>query len=512
MRVKSETIIEGAVPIEEAHEMAKNAIHQVLSTGIPPAAPGNNTPAVLVTGAGGNSNGGGTSDPPAPSLSITWPEWAWFLTLALALIAVLLWPVKTMYPDTTGTVNEAQAWKAVLAGIIVVLIAFLTLRPFFPEKKGPLSLILGEDNRPSTSKFQVVLWTAAVIFSYTAIRVVCLADGSDLSVYLVGIPTYLWIAMGLSAGTAVGAKAITAAQIAADRIPKPAALAGDQTTGLRALVTDDSQQPEITKIQLVTWTCIAVTVFLSQVFYLIWHHTAPVPLPTPQAPLTVDMPQIDQALLILSGIAQGTYLGRKLVPDFVSTLSLLSPSRAKPGDEITLTGNGFGTVRGGNVVTIDGAVIDVEIKAWTNNEIKLVVPGSQVFADASLTVPVAGKAVELGLVTNGVNSANKKPFTFLPKLALPSPVLSFPAGATRTVRLSGDFLGDAVEVGLRNAATNTDIPNLKIVINWITKGKTFSFDLPSATSLPAGAYEIVTTVGTGENRIVCTEIIPVTVA
>jgi hypothetical protein len=65
---------------------------------------------------------------------------------------------------------------------------------------------------------------------------------------------------------------------------------------------DDSGAPELAKIQMMGFTIIAIGVFLATV----GHQVA-------TDDISAGLPNIDSSLLVLMGISQGGYLGKKLV-------------------------------------------------------------------------------------------------------------------------------------------------------------------------------------------------------
>ncbi len=79
----------------------------------------------------------------------------------------------------------------------------------------------------------------------------------------------------------------------------------------------------------------------------------------------------------------------------VVNIGQITPSAGTYGDEITLTGSGFGAApASGNVVKI-GAISISEIKSWSDKEIKFIVPDKSVSAKAAVTIN--------GITSNGVD-------------------------------------------------------------------------------------------------------------
>jgi len=97
--------------------------------------------------------------------------------------------------------QQVMSYLTGLAGLVVLWLIVL-----IATGKNLWALIMGEDGRPSTSKFQMLVWTAAVVFAFLAIFQIRFSSGY-LKV-LPDVPTNLLIAMGISVATTVSAKSI----------------------------------------------------------------------------------------------------------------------------------------------------------------------------------------------------------------------------------------------------------------------------------------------------------------
>jgi len=206
---------------------------------------------------------------------------------------------------------------------------------FISTRQHPWDLIIGEDGQPSTSKFQVILWTAAVVFAYLAIYQIRFSHGHPEG--MPDLPQNLLIAMGISVVTSVSAKAIAVnasnnAAAAAAAAPTKMVATGPSVVaqpvdGPPVMVTpvevapkpdllidqsglfkDSSGSPDLGKIQLMLWTLIGVGIFLSGVFANI--HSPGVC--TPQGDCKESLPDIGETLMILMGLGHGAYLGKKI--------------------------------------------------------------------------------------------------------------------------------------------------------------------------------------------------------
>lgn len=206
---------------------------------------------------------------------------------------------------------------------------------FIATRQHPWDLIIGEDGQPSTSKFQLILWTGAVVFAYLATYEIRFSHGHPEG--MPDMPQNLLIAMGISVVTSVSAKAIAVnasnnAAAAAAAAPQQVVATGPsvvtQAAGQAPVVVtpvtvaptpsavidqsglfkDASGSPDLGKIQLMLWTLVAVGIFLSNVFANI--HSPGVC--TAGGDCKESLPDIGETLMILMGLGHGAYLGKKI--------------------------------------------------------------------------------------------------------------------------------------------------------------------------------------------------------
>jgi hypothetical protein len=157
----------------------------------------------------------------------------------------------------------------------------------------PLKFAIGEDNRYSISKFQLFLWTVAVLFAYITVMFARFQQG--LSGDVPNVPDNVLLALGLSGATSIVAKGIKVNNL---RTGKELSTTLDNHGPLSTLLTDDDGSLSLHKLQYLVWTFVAIGVFLVSL----------------DQSNRLTLPDIDTTLLVLSGIGAGTYLGKKLVP------------------------------------------------------------------------------------------------------------------------------------------------------------------------------------------------------
>jgi hypothetical protein len=204
------------------------------------------------------------------------------------------------------------------------------------RKKGIWDFIVGDEGGYSLSRFQAVLW-AVVIMGYQLSVLLTLLIKQDhlANVYdydLVFSEPVIWL-LGLSLGTCVSVKGITVSklneqpELAARKVfHMPAAI--DLITGKNGL--------DFSKCQMLIWTFIAVLVFSVKVmnynnslyqtqdnasffardnFYEEYAKT-PEQLRTDSQKERPFIPYISWTFVVLMGLSQGAYIGKKLVPSF----------------------------------------------------------------------------------------------------------------------------------------------------------------------------------------------------
>lgn len=283
--------------------------------------------------------------------------------------------------------NVVYDWKrlagAIISGVIVTGLAFFVLPYVWRIIKRLLGkadigigratrgINDGDDGVPSTSIFQNYIWTAIIIYAYSSlayIKLWWLGGSNNLT-----ITRNIIIVMGASISTRVLARAITANKVREGRVVKmspPTAntyLREKREKGWPALFkyifTDDGGNPELGKIQVMAWTFIAVGIFLID-----WHSNVMLKNAT-----DMNLPTIDDALVVLMGLSAGGYLGTKLIKEERPILINADPPKPKKGTIFRINGAGFTNTKGS--VLVDGQVLDKwSIKVWQDSFVNIEIP------------------------------------------------------------------------------------------------------------------------------------------
>lgn len=278
-----------------------------------------------------------------------------------------------------------------VAGLVALLLAWVLYR-LMAGTWNIWKLVTGADGRPSTSKLQWFLWTVVVVFAYVAIWTAGALEGNLTPI--TEIPQNLVIAMGLSVTTMAAAKGITVSYVNSGRVIKTSAEPGEKKdTGLGPIVSSDERLPDLSKIQMVIWTLIAIVIYLFAVVGQIRSGHA--------------LPDIDPTLMVLMGLGQGAYLGKKLVTTSTPRLTGLSPVEGNPGTQITIMGMGFGGEQAGSLITMDRSPFQPQGLQWADTEIQFTLPQKPPSGQAWKP----GQRVIFGAIVGGQESVTTLPFT-----------------------------------------------------------------------------------------------------
>jgi hypothetical protein len=285
--------------------------------------------------------------------------------------------------------------------LVILFLGFLYI--WWSGWQWPAQIYKGDDGTTSASKLQLLIWTIVAIFSYSVIyadRVLnhnTFAPPSD-------IPSNLLLAMGLSVGTTLAAKFVTGTQVRSGKVNKQIM---DNPKG--GIFLNDDGEPDLSKIQMIAWTFVAVGIYLISVYEIINTNFL---LPT--------LPDINPTLLALMGIGEMAYVGKKLVtiddpnePRF----STISPEVGSLDTLVTLTGLNFGeySTKDGKYINdatrkilignkpIDDPTLSPDFE-WSNTQIKFRIPQ---FVGGERMAP---RDTEIGLIANDKRCSSTKSF------------------------------------------------------------------------------------------------------
>jgi hypothetical protein len=297
----------------------------------------------------------------------------------------------------SAAVSPGSRWLAVLIGFAVLGLLYL-VTAVSSGQWNPWKYVEGADGWASTSKLQWFLWIVVILFAYTTLWVLRADQGHYSAISQV--PVNVLTVLGFSTGTAAAAKGITSAYVQSNRVSKrsratapagaapPAGAAAAPAGPKPGILNDDTGVPELAKIQVMGFTLVAIGIYLATVIHQIVSH-----------PVITSLPNIDTSLLVLMGISQGGYLGKKLVTFGSPALYATDPLTAAAGTPVTLTGANLGASPVGSLLTLDGA--QIPFTQWSDSTIVFDVPGSKPVTNAAWA---PSQRVQLAVVVGGQTS------------------------------------------------------------------------------------------------------------
>lgn len=185
--------------------------------------------------------------------------------------------------------GAAEVWA-----LIILLVPSLLIR--WKKRSFIASLVNGADNRWSTSKVSVVLWTYGLVFAFLTILLHTRGDGLQH----VTLSSQYLLLLGIPGAAAVGAKAITQTKVAED----PAFKSKDAhpptaVKGISQLVSDDKGRPDLLDTQYFVFGLLLLGYFLAQFL----------------GAESSTLPTLPDTLVGLTGVSAVTYVAKKGVKD-----------------------------------------------------------------------------------------------------------------------------------------------------------------------------------------------------
>jgi hypothetical protein len=273
--------------------------------------------------------------------------------------------------DRLEPIAGGHVWVAAVIAVAVLVLATLVLCGFSLEIAR--KLVLGADNRGSTSKFQAAAWTYAICFALLTLLVghLLYADfDSGWNEFLdEGLNAdYLWL-LGIPSAGLVGAKTIT--QTKAAGVPdakRPKTADSDLLSRIRELASDDNDDdpsPALADLQYLVFNAIALAFFLGAFL----------------AHVEEGLPTLPDSLLGLLGVSAASYLATKAATQSAApTITSVRPRVVMLGPaatELVVSGTGFipPGASGGPTVMLGGVDLPVAAGA-TATQLTATVPAT----------------------------------------------------------------------------------------------------------------------------------------
>jgi hypothetical protein len=262
-----------------------------------------------------------------------------------------------------------------------------------------LSPAIGVDGRLSLSKVQFYAWTVTIVYCYSVLALYrfevawtpqCILD-AVAQLGALTVPSNVWIVLGMSAGTLVGAKGITNAQVRSNLISKTRVQPRVRVSDL--FWDDTSNSFSLSNLQMLVWTFVAISVYLLAIYSsingqnAIYEHllsqTSFPPVSTdlisrlsayPGLHFVQGIPDVDITLLVLMGLSQATYLGNKLTIVTPPAIYSLSANPVRADSTISINGNNFGNTPTTGQVILNGSILPAsQIMGWADSQISFAV-------------------------------------------------------------------------------------------------------------------------------------------
>ena len=210
---------------------------------------------------------------------------------------------------------------AVLGGLLVlgwlvnVLVKHVAPANSRGKEHGIATLVLGDDGRTSTSKLQAAMWTFAVLWALISLLAGAGVASFDKALSGDNLRAAYLLLLGGPFAAAIAAKGITtnrAAQNPGSKPPKEKAGKSTLAERVAEVVSNDAGDVDLGDFQYLAFTLVTLA-------YVTWAFITP-----PAA----GLPAIPGTLLVLVGVSQATYVGKK---------GLLPGDPAKPEDPVKRT-------------------------------------------------------------------------------------------------------------------------------------------------------------------------------
>lgn len=201
----------------------------------------------------------------------------------------------------------------IVLALAIVVSLFWAIRWFLARNFSFADFLVGDSGKYSLSRLQAAVWAVVIIAYQVAVIITLMARGKFSEFNLVFSEETIWL-LGLSYGSYITVKGISSA---ATTTTEAARVVLPSQRKWSDLITSD-EGLDLSRFQMLIWTIIAAWVFLNDVeTYLTNIGTAADLKPYFSSFGSAEsgkLPTVDMSFLVLMGLSQGAYIGRKLVP------------------------------------------------------------------------------------------------------------------------------------------------------------------------------------------------------
>jgi hypothetical protein len=246
-------------------------------------------------------------------------------------------------------------------------------------------IVWGQDNRVSTSKVQLLLWTLSLAY---ALLVIALHDATFPTSTL---DTRYLLLLGFPAGAVASAQVITATKTQNKTIAKVAAPLTKLSIGqsVQEIVSDDNGNIDLGDLQYFLFNLVALVSF----FVLFFRQ------PT-------DLPMLSNTLVGLTSASATAYVAKKAATTAPMAITAVSPQKGPLASSITIFGSnlcgpGFKNtdVTTFPLVTVGGLAATINAGGYADDKLKVTVPVAGLAAGAA-AVQVVNDAGQTVVVQN----------------------------------------------------------------------------------------------------------------
>ena len=222
-----------------------------------------------------------------------------------------------------------------ILGFVIVFFLFWIIRKLLAPKRNFDDFFIADEGSYSLSRLQMVAWAFVVISLQVAVAVALLLNGQvSIIEYQVKFSEPILGLLGLSLGSYVTVKGIAVEQIARAKVVKREQKQwSDLITGENGL--------DFSRFQKLIWTTIGLfffvaqsNIFIAKLYYFAKDNSDvrayfmsaeelqklnqqnKAKGMTKEVPVEEQLPTISWSLLVLMGLSQGAYVGKKLVPSY----------------------------------------------------------------------------------------------------------------------------------------------------------------------------------------------------
>jgi len=227
-----------------------------------------------------------------------------------------------------------------LIGILIILFLFWLIKYILARNKSFDDFLIGDNGTYSLSRLQMVGWVVLIISMQLSAFLILLYKGTFMgecncyvNYYKFILPEEMLYLLGIGFTGYITVKGITI-----DRIAKNQIVPKNKTKRLSDLISGDNGL-DFSRFQMLIWTVLAMIIYAikSNLYFCHLFNTSDMNLLANLFELNDDntngLPNIDMSFIVLMGLSNGAYIGKKLVPSFKAG-EMSKKLQSKTSDEI----------------------------------------------------------------------------------------------------------------------------------------------------------------------------------